>query len=46
MFHAAILNNLVTNELITELRGTGQSIGKLSSIAALATNLRTSEKAK
>lgn len=29
MFHAAILNNVVTNELITELRETGQSNVKL-----------------
>jgi len=46
MFHAAIRNNVVTNELITELRGAGQSIVKLSSMAAFATSLRTSEKAK
>lgn len=35
----------VTNELITDLRGAWQSIAK-SSIAAFATSLRTSEKAK
>ena len=46
MFHAAIPNNVVTNELIIELRGTGQSIEKLSSIVAFAISLRTSEKEK
>jgi len=44
MFYAAIRNIAVTNELISGLRGTGQSIAKVSSIVALATNLRTSEK--
>ena len=45
-FHAAMLSSTATRELTTDLRGTGKSIPKLSSIAACATNLRTSEKAK
>ena len=39
-------SSTATRELTTDLRGTGKSIPKLSSSAALATNLRTSEKAK
>jgi len=45
-FHAAIRINAVTSELITDLPGRVQSIVKLSSIAAFAISLRTSEKAK
>ena len=39
-------SSTATRELTADLRGTGQSMPKLSSNAALAINLRTSENAK
>ena len=44
--HAAMRSSTAMREFTTDFRGTGKSIPKLSSSAARATDLRTSEKAK